>query len=964
MLFKYRSIRPERAALLVLFGLFVILNFPSFAQEFGGNPPKMRWRQIDTGTARIIYPTNMDAQAQRVANLVDHIGNHGHASVGDRHKKINIVLQNQTVVSNGYVGLAPFRSEYYLNPPQSGYLVSSNWLDVLTIHEQRHVQQFNNARRGLTNFGYLLQGEIGWSFLSSLSIPNWYWEGDAIAFETSLSKQGRGRMPFFYNGFKSLLFDETYYAYDKIRNGSLRDFVPDHYQSGYLMVNYGREEFGFDFWKDILHESGKYKGLFYPFSRSLYRKAGNPTYDFYTMSMRYYNKEWDEIKQKPPNTKIEQLNEVDKKNTFTIYRYPHFDKEGSAIVYKASYKRIGGFYKINNYGMEYLITRQGRVLDNYFSYKDGKLVWTELGQDERWSWGVNSNIVMYDMFTYKKKKLTTSTKYFSPDLSYDGEKIIAFQSTPDLRYNLHILSSEDGSLIKEIPNDLNYYFAYPKWALDDESIIAIARDRQGRNALVKVSIADGKVENLTAFSDHQIGIPWQTDEFIFFSASFSGIDNIYAIRNGSDSIYQVTDEKIGAYNAAYNQQNGKLYFTDFNKLGSDIKTMPLDTLSWKAISITEPVNMEQYDFVSNEGEGGDITTTLQSQEFTSSKYSISSNLINVHSWSVLLNDPNYEWALRSNNILNTLDMNLGVRYNRNDNEFRYFYNAAYAQLYPVLTVNASTGQRAGLRISRDPGGAPIDTVKVQWWDSNAKAGFLLPFDVSKGLYTSNLRLYSNYSFTTIRFIENENVQTTDFNLKSVDAGLSFLNRRKKARQNIFAKNSQYLNLVYNGSIDENDASQLFLDSELTFPGLSDNHNIVFQASYQNEDFENDYRFSDNFMYSRGYNRPTYDYIYKIGSNYHLPLVYPDWGLWGIIYFYRMRANAFFDYSRAHRVNLETNTESVLLYNSAGAELIFDTRLFNLYSMSFGFRYSYLLNEDPTDDDLKHSFEFFIPLLRF
>ena len=963
MHFKYRSKHPATRFVLVLFFSIFLAQFPTFSQEFGGNPPRMKWRQIDTDTARIIFPLTMENQAQRVANLVHYINKNATRSIGEKHKKINIVLQNQTVVSNGYVGLAPFRSEYYLNPPQSGYLVSSNWLDILTIHEHRHVQQYSNSRRGLTNFGYIITGELGWSYLTSLSIPDWFLEGDAVVFETALSKQGRGRMPSFYNGFKSLLFDDKYYSYDKVRNGSLKDFVPDHYQSGYLMVNYGREEFGNDFWKDVVHEAGRYKGLFYPFSRSIYRKAGNPSYDFYIMSLRHYNTKWEETKNKIAHENVEQFNEVYKDDTYTVYRYPYFDHEGSAIVYKASYKRIGGFYKINQYGMEYLITRQGRVLDNYFSYKNGKLAWAELGQDERWSWAVNSNIIIYDMFEYKRRKLTTSTKYFSPDLSYDGEKIVVFHNTPEMKYNLHIISSENGALIKEIPNQENLYFSYPKWSLNDESILTIARDHRGRNALVSINPDDGELTKLTEFTDHQIGIPWQTEDYIYYSATYSGTDNIYAIKNGTDSIYQVTDEKIGAYNPAVNPMDGKLYYTDFNSLGSDIKRMPIDTTNWKAISITEPVDMDQYNFVSNQEEGGDITEHLEMKQYETKKYSNSSKLINLHSWSLYFNDPNYEWALRSNNILNTLDMSLGVRYNRNDENFTYFFDAAYAQLYPVLTFNGSMSKYAGLsKIEED--GVVVDTTKVEWWEYKYKAGIVLPFNISSGLYSRNLNFLSNYALRSIKYLDNEEVTTTDFKLKSFETGAIFLNRRKKARQNIFAKNSQYISIMYETAIDDYVASQLFINSEWTFPGLSDNHNFVMQAAYQKEDAENDYTFSDNFVYARGYNRPVYDNIYKIGTNYHLPLVYPDWGLWGLIYVYRLRTNAFFDYSRTYLLNSESNTKSIQLYNSIGAEMILDAKILNMYELTFGFRYSYLLNEDPVEENLKHSYEFFIPLVRF
>src|SRR3982074_627127 len=40
------------------------------AQQFGGNPPSIKWMQISTDTARIIFPAPMDKQAQQVAAIV------------------------------------------------------------------------------------------------------------------------------------------------------------------------------------------------------------------------------------------------------------------------------------------------------------------------------------------------------------------------------------------------------------------------------------------------------------------------------------------------------------------------------------------------------------------------------------------------------------------------------------------------------------------------------------------------------------------------------------------------------------------------------------------------------------------------------------------------------------------------------------------------------------------------------
>ena len=86
------------------------------AQRFGGTPPSVKWKQINTDTARIIFPAGLDSQAQRVASLVHLQAEHSATALGERVKKINIVLQNETVIGNGYVGLGPYRSEFYMTP--------------------------------------------------------------------------------------------------------------------------------------------------------------------------------------------------------------------------------------------------------------------------------------------------------------------------------------------------------------------------------------------------------------------------------------------------------------------------------------------------------------------------------------------------------------------------------------------------------------------------------------------------------------------------------------------------------------------------------------------------------------------------------------------------------------------------------------------------------------------------------
>jgi hypothetical protein len=132
------KVQPHTFFFIIFLLALIHINCTSLAQEFGGNPMSVKWRQIDTDTLRVIYPVGLEKQAQRVANTIHYLSKNTRRSVGEKQKKLNVVLHNQTVVSNGYVGLAPFISEFYLTQPQNSHVVGSNWLDMLTIHEYRY----------------------------------------------------------------------------------------------------------------------------------------------------------------------------------------------------------------------------------------------------------------------------------------------------------------------------------------------------------------------------------------------------------------------------------------------------------------------------------------------------------------------------------------------------------------------------------------------------------------------------------------------------------------------------------------------------------------------------------------------------------------------------------------------------------------------------------------------------------
>jgi hypothetical protein len=192
----------------------------------------------------------------------------------------------------------------------------------------------------------------------------------------------------------------------------------------------------------------------------------------------------------------------------------------------------------------------------------------------------------------------------------------------------------------------------------------------------------------------------------------------------------------------------------------------------------------------------------------------------------------------------------------------------------------------------------------------------------------------------------------------MNAFLSFSNVSQQARQHINPRWAQSVSLNYRDAFNFRNSHKFVGHTSFYFPGLFANHSLVINTAYQKRDSLPDL-FSKNFSYARGYEALSTRRMYKLGVNYHFPLVYPDWGFANILFFQRIRANAFYDYTNAKaRVNgLLTEIKN----RSTGAEIYFDTKIWNALPLSFGFRFSHLLDTDLLNPLVKNRWEIIIPI---
>jgi hypothetical protein len=907
----------------ILLMLTLAFSFVASGQQFGGNPPSLKWRQVNTDTARIIFPSGLEDQARDVAHIIHKLAASTRSTIGNHTKKIDIVLQALPTTANGYVSLGPFRSEFFLTPRQNSFeLGSLPWHKTLALHEYRHVQQYTNFRTGLSKAFYIAFGQEGQALANSLAIPDWFYEGDAVYQETLLSDQGRGRLPHFFNDYRSLWASQKHYSWMKLRNGSYRDLIPDHYQLGYMLTAYGYEKYGGNIWKKITRDAASFKNLFYPFQKAVARHTGQPFVDFRNDAIEYFRK------QSAFNVNDTAARFGNKSAHFAgNEEYPQWKDDQTIVYVKSDFKKIPAFYERNvRTGTDRTIRLKSISSDNYFSYRNNRIVYSAYEPHSRWRWQNYEVIKLVDVTTGEERRITDKSRYLSPDISNDGTRIVAVEAAVAGTNSIVVIDASSGKKMLQLPNPEKYVFTFPKF-ISSEKIVSAVRNDIGEMALGVFDVKSGNVNWLTPFSLNVIAFPQVNNDTIAFSMTEHGSDNLFIATKGKVYRFDPFMENNSTGNYQLSLHKGQYAWTSFTAAGYHLLTG----------------GGKFSEAVSERGENNFYPLTVLNRtlnviadtnviNYAVQKYSSSYRLFNFHSWRPYLSDPEYSYSLISQNILNTLQSEIYFTYNRNERFKEAGAILSYAGWFPVLSAGGSfTFDRSFADSAR----------VVNWNEVNGVARVSIPLSFATGTFYQALNVSGAINTKQVYYTGASKEEFTDKRFNFAEWAISATNQQIKARQNIYPRFAQTLLARYRHIINNYTAHQLLLSGSVYLPGFSRNHNIVLQGAYQRRDTLQQYTFTNSFPFSRGYTDVDFPRMWKVGGNYHFPIAYPDAGFGNIVYLLRLRGNVFYDYSKIKSVR----TGRTLPFKTAGAEIYFDTRWWNQLPLSFGFRYSRLLDNE-------------------
>ena len=918
-----------RASTVVLFVILTAHSFV-FGQRFGGNPTQLKFKSLQGRYANIIYPEQLSGTAKRVQQLTAAQAMDKQYSLGEASRKVPIVLQPLPLVSNAYVGLGPWRSEFYLTPLQNALtLGSTDWIDNLAIHEFRHVHQYSNFRKGVSKFAYIVAGEQGQALANAASIPDWFFEGDAVFTETRYLNQGRGRLPSFMDPFRSLWSANRQYAFQKLRSGSLKDVVPNHYELGYLLVAYGYGSFGQDFWAKVTNDAARFKGLIYPMQKAIKRHSGLTYSTFVKKAIDSFKLNGPDFSVSPESVKITS----NSSRLVTDHLFPVWVGGDSILALRKGYNELPK-WTIYHQGKMINLGIKDIGIDDYFTYKRGYVVYTGYHPDSRWSWREYNDVFVFNIYDRSTKRLTSNKRLFSPDLSNSGDLVAAVSVDNASSSKLVLFGFGQPDKEKIIPNPKGYFYSHPVFSDDDRSLFVIARRPDGTSAIVAINLEDYSEATIVPFVNAPLSFLRLKNRRLIFSVSQGNKNQLWAHDLNNAKHEPIAEAYTGAYAGDLRQEDEQVVYSSPTADGEQLFSKAAKEKTFSELSDLAPV--QQAD-----------TGKLDASELSVSKYR--DKLLNIHSWRPFYEQPEWSFTIYGENILNKVRSSFDYVYNENEGSHKVGAELSYGGLYPWMSGGTNYTMNRTFRDS---------TRFFQWNEWTGNVGLQLPLNFTRGKLFRNLDIQVRMHGVSVDYQTKNNVTPRDRFVTYLSQQVTWSMQTQKALQHIFPKFAFVARVQNRLALGPTEARQLGLSTQLYLPGIFRNHSLVLGAGFQGRDTLGQYLFSNNFAMARGYQAFNYPRMWRYSANYHFPVIYPDLGIGNIVYFLRMRANLFYD-----DMSLKSlRTKRVFNLRSVGSEIYFDTKWWNQQAVSFGFRYSRLLDTGIFQTKPNpNRFEFIMPL---
>jgi hypothetical protein len=894
---------------LIILYTFLLFSFSSVKAQYyetGQDPASLKWKQIKTGHFTVIFPENCEPGGMLYAKSL----NDAYSKLGnlfpEKKFHIPVLIHSYSIQSNGYVAWAPKRMELYPTPEQNTIPLAPE--EQLAIHELAHVMQMESLNHGFSKAVSFLFGEQFTGVVASL-LPQWFLEGDAVFAESALTQSGRGRDPSFQKQLRALVIDNKIYKYDKILNGSFRDYVPDIYESGFQMVTLALTKKDPQIWNKVLRYTADEPFTLNPFNISLTRNTGLRKKTLWKETCDTLKTIWEKdlLKNNPETYEIVS---PDKHGKYTNYNSPVFAGKNGIIAIKTSLSVPPSFVLIDPVQKtEKRLHTPGNIWPLVVSYARDKLVWVELQSDPRWQNREYSVIKMMNINTKITINLTHRSRYLAASVSPDGNMIAAVENSINNINKLVLLASETGTVMETVAPPGNVFLQHPQWSDDGKKITFIFLAGAGEG-IISFNLTNHNWQILIDAARDNLQSSFIRNDSLFFVSSSSGTDNIYLLTPDKKTI-PVTRSKFGVTDATAG--GNRIYFADYTSQGNNICSSPVSSTHTGISSSSFLINRIDLKPLS----GSDSSPV----SYISEPYRKWEHLFRFHSWmpfyadiAELKADPSSirpGITIMTQNTLSTLTSTIGYEYSAERRNVIHS-RITWSGWYPVIESQLDYGaiphiSKMGVEVANpsviQPGMSFLNTIS-------------LPLQVSSGRFSQYFRPSVSSDYIN-QYIYLKEKRTYDYGQTIINGRLYFSNYYRSAFRDIYPRWAQVIDINYCfAPFDRNIyGSAAALKTAFYFPGLFANNGVKLRFEYSKQDPEK-YLYSDFSSLPRGYNNIIAEEIKFLSADYVFPLAYPDFNLASLLYLKRIRGGFFYDYA-------EGPGNSIYTYSSNGLAPLYD-----------------------------------------
>ena len=565
-----------------------MLSMSPVASASGPLDPRLQFRQLRTAHFTIYFHQNEESLARRLAVVAEDT----RTLVGDAMRvtpplHTHVVLADQSESANGWASPLP-RDTVFLNAaaPSGAEFIgkTDDWLRVLFTHEYTHIVHLDRS----SGWARVARGLFGRTELAfpNLSLPQWQIEGLAVWQESALTGAGRVNAADFRAIERVAAADGHPLRLDQA-NGGLTTWPDGHaaYAAGlgfheYLVGRFGDASLG-----QLANAtarrlpyltSGAFKGIYGESLGSLWRG--------------YTREVLARAASMPRAAKDLTPLAHARSAVITGPRFAPSNCVGCADAVVYSVQSPDGFPSLriieqDGTGDRRLTTRyQGSTL----GVSARALVFDQ--QELRRNVGLYSDLYALDRRTGDVRRLTTESRLQDPDLSPDGQSVVATRGHGDRRDLVLVhLHTADGHLqpiastdIETLATESSTDYSAPRWSPSGR-LIAVEQRRLG--ALPGVIVLDAVTRQVTreiVDPTARIVTPtWRPDEgAIVASADFNAEPfDIYEFELGAEHSVRRLTQTAGALWPDVRRDGRVLTFAGYTSDGYGLFSVPYEPTS-------------------------------------------------------------------------------------------------------------------------------------------------------------------------------------------------------------------------------------------------------------------------------------------------------------------------------------------------------------------------------------------------